>query len=131
MRLIYDGGNDQVKINASDEMINSLKYYAKNVLIKMQNADPKYAKCWTACTITFEDLTPVFHWSSKEDMDLTHVIQVTVPIQTVEYGVVLIKNDMSELCLPTRWPDWKDASLIGETEVRAKRAVGFRIVSYN
>lgn len=82
MKLHYDTGEDQSEIDASDEMINSLKSYAANVLVRMQKAEPEHAECWTACTITFEDLTPVFHWSSIEDMDDMHVIQVTVPVGT-------------------------------------------------
>ena len=82
MKLHYDTGEGQSEIVASDDMINSLISYAANVLVRMQKAEPEHSDCWTACTITFEDLTPVFHWSSIEDMDYMHVIQVTVPVGT-------------------------------------------------
>ena len=47
----------------------------------------------------------------------------------VKYGVMLVNSDGSESGHSLRWRDWDDAAAFGETEVREKRACGFRIFS--
>ena len=43
------------------------------------------------------------------------------------YGVKLVNRDGSESGHSQRWSDWNAAAKFGETEVTAKRAVGFRV----
>jgi hypothetical protein len=70
---------DDISIDAKD-LIPHLESYAKAVLLKMQKADKELAYCWTACSITFNDLQPEFTWGSIEDIDSEDGIYVEMPL---------------------------------------------------
>lgn len=63
MKLNYD--QIPVEIDTS-----GLTAYAQATLKAMQKADPEFADCWTACSITFEDLNPVFEWGLSKMLTL-------------------------------------------------------------
>jgi hypothetical protein len=71
---------DQIKFEADDFIIAGLEKYAKNILRKMQEVDPEFAECWTACNITFDELQPNFVWGSIEDIDEDVGIYVALPL---------------------------------------------------
>ena len=75
MKIKYDD-----KAIDGEDLILILEAYAKLVLEKMQKADPEYADCWTACSITFNDLQPEFTWGSNEDISSEDGVYVEVPL---------------------------------------------------
>lgn len=75
MKIKYD----DIAIDGED-LILILESYAKLVLEKMQKADPELADCWTACSITFNDLQPEFTWGSIEDIDSEDGVYVELPL---------------------------------------------------
>lgn len=76
MKIKYD---DSREIDAED-LVALLSTYAKEVLLRMQKADPEFADCWTACSITFKDLNPDFEWGGIKDLDKDAGIWVEVPL---------------------------------------------------
>ncbi len=75
MEIKYDDKTIEV-----DDLTCHLKTYAVGVLAKMQKFDPEYKDCWTACSITFNELQPEFCWGSIEDIGTEDGIYVELPI---------------------------------------------------
>ena len=65
MQLHYD----QKTIECNESLADGLKDYALKVLKEMQETEPGFADCWTACLIEFEELQPEFSWGSIEDIN--------------------------------------------------------------
>ena len=70
---------EDIEIEATD-LISHLETYTKAILLRMQKADDEYKECWTACSITFDGVSPNFFWGSIEDVKDEGGIIVGLPV---------------------------------------------------
>ena len=100
-------------------------------------ADPHNGECWTFFMNGTGYPVTMFDYAKAclpESLDKTHQLKSKAmnitdefPEELIQYGVTLINRDGSESNHSIRWREWLDAANFGETEVREKRASGFRI----